>query len=275
MKTMISTVLLSLGSALAFGQAPPVPFEMGSGLQIGYSRQTFKMRDEQASPMLYVANLNGVRLGYTRQTIKNQWRLGVQAGLGDLVAPSLGIRPFKFTPDQAQPLWLVPTLYRGQLDLEFRRRVGKNASRTTWLGVGLHETIGYADGLALSTWAFNSADLRVLYQTRLRLGERHTLVADASLPVLAAVSRLPYSNVVSEPGRSEVATFFGGTRWATLNRYLNPELGVSYRVELSHRLAFGAGYRYNYLRYPEPRLIRTADHAVSASVLYKFQPQFR
>ncbi len=274
MKTIISTALLSLGSAWAFGQTPTDP-KMGSELQIGYGRQTFKMRDVQASPMMYVANLNGVRLGYTRQTLRNQWRFNLQAGLGDLVAPSLGIRPFKFAPDQEQPLWLVPTLYRGQLNLEYRQRIAYTGNRTTWVGVGLHETIGYADGLALSTWAFNSAALRVLYQTQLRLGKRHTLVGDAALPVLVAVSRMPYSNVVSEPRRSEVATFFGNTRWATLNRYLNPEVSLSYRFELSHRVAFGVGYRYNYLHYPEPRLIRTADHAVSASVLYKFQPQFR
>ena len=256
---------------MAFAQTPPVPFYMGSELQIGYGRQTFKMRDLLASPMLYVASLNGVRLGYTRQTLRNQWRVGVQAGLGDFIAPGLGIRPIKFVPEQEQPLWLVPTLYRGQLELEYRRRIHQTASRTTWLGVGLHETIGYSDGLALGTWAFNSATLGVLYQTRLRLSERHTLVADASLPVLAAVTRMPYSNVVSEPNRSEVATFFGGTRWTTVNRYLNPELGVSYRFELSHRVAFGAGYRYSWMRYPEPQLIRTANHAVSASISYKFQ----
>ena len=232
------------------------------------------MRDVQASPMLYVANLNGVRLVYSRQTLKNQWRVSVQAGVGDFIAPGLGIRPIKFVPEQEQPLWLAPTLYRGQLELDYRRLIHQTANRTTFMGVGLHETVGYSDGLALGTWAFNSATLRVLYQTRLRLGERHTLVADASLPVLAAVSRMPYSNVVSKPNRSDVATFFSGTRWVTLNHFINPELGVSYRFELNRRVAFSAGYRYNWMRYPEPQLIRTADHTVNASILYKFQRQY-
>jgi hypothetical protein len=274
MKTTISTVLLSLGSTLAFGQAPRVP-AMVSELQIGYNRETLKLRDLQASPMLYVANLNGVGLSYSRLTRKNHWRVGVQAGLGDLIAPNLGIRSFKVAPQQEQPLWLVPTLYRGQLELDYRRRIRQTGNRTTWLGLGLQETIGYADGLALSTWAFNSAALRLTYQTRLRLGERHTLVADAALPVLAAVTRMPYSNVVSEPGRSEVATFFGGTRWATLNGFFNPEIGVSYYFDLSRRVAFGSTYRYQYLRYAQPRMLRTADHTFHASIVYKFQQQFR
>jgi len=274
MKTLISAALLSLGSALTFGQTLSKP-ALVSELQMDFGRQTFKMRDLQASPMLYVANLNGVRLAYSRLTTRNQWQFGLQAGTGSFIPPSLGIRAFTFSPEQEQPLWLAPTLYRGHLDLNYRRLIHRTANRTTWLGVGLHETVGYSDGLALSTWAFNNASLRVLYQSQLQLGNRHTLIADASLPVLAAVTRMPYSNVVSGPNRSEAALFFSGTRWATLNRFVNPELGLSYRFELSRRLSLGANYRYSWMRYTEPRLIRTSDHALSGSIIYKFQQQYR
>lgn len=273
MKTFFFTALLVLGGTLAFAQTPgkPAPF---SELEIGYQRETFKMRDLQASPMRYYANLNGLCLQYNRLTLKNQWHVGIRARVGDLVAPGLGIRGFKFSPEQEQPLWLVPTLYRGQLTLDYLRSLRTTARRSTWLGLGLYETMGYADGLALSTWAFNSAELRVLYQTRLTLGQRHTLNAGAALPVLAAVSRMPYSNVVSEPNRSEVASFFGGTRWATLNRYLSPEVKLDYRFVLNRRIAFGLGYRYQWMRYPEPRTIRTADHTLHASLLYQFQKRY-
>ncbi len=273
MKIFLSTALLVLGGTLAFAQTPAKP-ATSSELEIGYQRETFKMRDLQASPMRYYANLNGVRLQYNRLTPRNQWHVGIQAGIGDLVAPGLGIRGFKFSPEQEQPLWLAPTLYRGQLTLDYLRALRSTARRSTWLGVGLHETMGYADGLALSTWAFNSAELRVLYQTRLTLGQRHTLTTGAALPILAAVSRMPYSNVVSEPKRSEVASFFGGTRWATLNSYLSPEIKLDYRFALSRRIAFGVGYRYQWMRYPEPRTIRTADHTLHASLLYQFQKRY-
>jgi len=273
MKTFLSTVLLVLGGTLAFAQTTqkPAPF---SELVIGYQRETFKMRDLQASPMRYYANLNGLRIQYNRLTLKNQWQVGIKVGAGDLIAPGLGIRGFKFSPEQEQPLWLIPTLYRGQLALDYLRAFRTTAHRSTGLGVGLHETMGYADGLALGTWAFNSAELRVLYLTRLTLGQRHTLTAGASLPVLAAVSRMPYSNVVSEPNRSEVASFFGGTRWATLNSYLNPAVKLDYNFALSRRIGFGVGYRYQWMRYPEPRTIRTADHTLHVSLLYQFQKRY-
>ncbi|GAB3794793.1 hypothetical protein GCM10028819_09600 [Spirosoma humi] len=272
MKTMLSTAVLSLGSALTFAQISPSLSNRGSELQIGYSRQTFKMRDLGASPMLYVANLDGVHVSYTRLTQQNQWQARVQVGLGDLIPPGLGIRSVKFAQEQAQPLWLVPTLYRGQLELNYRRRIGHTGNRTSWLGVGLHELIGYADGLALNTWAFNSAALRLTYQKRLLIGKRHTLIIDAALPMLGALSRMPYSNVVSEPNRTEIRSFFRGTRLTTLNRYINPEVEVNYHFAFSRHVGFGIGYRYNYLYYTNPQLIRTADHSFQASIVYKCQP---
>ena len=271
MKRMISTALLSVGSLFAVAQTPRTVSE----LQIGYVRETFHLRDLQASPMHYVASLNGGRVAYTRQTTKNQWRISLQAGLADFIAPTLGIRGIKFSPEQEQPLWLVPTLYRGNLDLEYRRVIRQTANRTTRLGVGLHDTFGYADGLALNTWTINTAALSALYQTRFQVGKKHAVEVNASLPVLAAVSRMPYSNVVSKPNRSDVATFFDGTRLATVNRFLNPQVGVGYRFDFSPRLALRADYRYNWMRYSEPREIRTATHTASFAVVYKFQRQIR
>jgi hypothetical protein len=158
---------------------------------VDFGRQTFKMRDLQASPMLYVANLNGVRLAYSRLTTRNQWQFGLQAGTGSFIPPSLGIRAFTFSPEQEQPLWLAPTLYRGHLDLNYRRLIHRTANRTTWLGVGLPRNRWLLRWAGFKYLGLNNASLRVLYQSQLQLGNRHTLIADASLPVLAAVTRCP------------------------------------------------------------------------------------
>ncbi|MBD0254377.1 MAG: hypothetical protein ICV83_01555 [Cytophagales bacterium] len=274
MKALLTTALLLAGSLLAHAQ-PAGPAQPGSALQVGYVRELFKARDLQASPVLYIANLNGLRLSYTRVTARNQWHAGVQAGRGAYIAPALGIRSFKFSPDQATPLRLAPTLYRGSIELAYRRNVRQKAHRTTWVGLGVHDVIGYADGVAMSTWAMHSLAAQLLYQERLTLSRKHTLVADASLPVLAAVSRMPYGNVVSEPGRSNTSAFLGGTRLASPLRFLNPQVGLAYRFECTARLAFRVSYQYSWMRYPEPRVIRSASHTVAASLMYKFQMQHR
>ena len=274
MKALLTTAWLLVGSLLA--QAQPTPASQpGSELQLSYVRELFKARDLNASPMLYIANLNGLRLSYTRVTAKNQWHAGIQAGRGAYIAPALGIRSFKFSPDQSTPLWLAPTLYRGRLELAYQRNVRQRGNRVTWLGFVVHDVIGYADGVALSTWAFHSMTAQLLYQERLVLFKKHTLIADASLPLLAAVSRMPYSNVVSEPGRGNASAFLGRTRLASPFRFLNPQVGLAYRLDFTPRLAFRASYQYSWMRYPEPRVIRTASHTAVASLVYKFQMKHR
>jgi hypothetical protein len=195
--------------------------------------------------------------------------------VGQYIAPALGIRSFTFSPDQAEPLRLAPTLYRAGVELAYRRNVRQRGDRSTWLGLGVSDAIGYADGVAMSTWAFHTLSGELLYQERFTLFNKHTLVADASLPLLAAVSRMPYSNVVSEPGRGNAAAFLGGTRLASPVRFLNPRVGLAYQFDFSPRLAFRASYAYSWMRYPEPRVIRTASHAGTASLAYKFQMQHR
>jgi hypothetical protein len=280
MKNLLTTVWLSLGCFVAFAQAPEIPFTQQtprpvSEFQIGYNRETYKMRDLQASPMLYVANLNGIRVAYSRLMTKNQWRIVAQAGLGDFIAPGLGIRSIKFSSGQDQPLWVVPTLYSGQVELEYRRLIQRTTDRTSWLGLGIHEKFGYADGLVLSTWALNTAALSVLYRTQLTLGRKHSLSAEFSLPLIAFIGRMPYSNVISEPNRSNASSFLGGSQWATVNRFLNPQVGIGYRFELSQRVAFQSDYQYNWLRYTEPQLIRSASHRATLSIIYKCQWQTR
>ena len=274
MKALLTTALLLAGILLAHAQPAGSP-EPGSELQVGYLRELFKARDLNASPMLYIANLNGLRLSYTRVTARNQWHAGIQAGRGAYVAPALGIRSFKFSPDQTTPLRLAPTLYRGSIELAYRRKVRQKGNRTTWAGLGVHDVIGYADGVALSTWAIHWMAAQFLYQERFTLFKKHTLVADASLPLLAAVSRMPYGNVVSEPGRSNASAFLGGTRLAFPLRFLNPQVGLAYQLDFTPRLAFRASYQYSWMRYPEPRVIRAASHTAAVTLVYKFQMQHR
>jgi hypothetical protein len=274
MKALITAAWLLGGSLFAAAQPGGQP-QPGAELQAGYVRGLFKARDLHASPMLYLANLDGFRVAYSRITPRNHWHAALEAGVGQYIAPALGIRSFKFSPTQAEPLRLAPTLYRGSLELAYRRNVRQRGNRSAWLGLGVYDAVGYADGVSMSTWAFHSLSGELLYRERFTLARKHTLVADASLPLVAAVSRMPYSNVVSEPGRGNAAAFLGGTRLASPVRFLNPRVGLAYQLDFSPRLAFRASYAYSWLRYPEPRVIRTASHAGAASLVYKFQMQHR
>lgn len=269
MKIIITAALLLAVNLFAFSQASQ-HLKPGGELHAGYFRQTFKMRDLQVSPMMYVANLHGVSLSYARLTPRNQWMAETKVGMADLIAPKLGIRMFKFTEDQSQPLLLVPRLYRAELFLTYRRLLAKKAYRSSWAGISIQETFNYADGLAMTTWVMNTAALSLSYQTYFHLNSHHTIMGEAALPVLTLVSRLPYSNVISTPEQSNSAAFLNGSRLETLSRYLNPQISTSYRFTPSKRVAIQAQYRYNWLQYTEPRLIRSSSHTGILSFIYQF-----
>lgn len=269
MKTIITAALLLAWHLLAIS---PLKAQSVAGeeIHLGYVRDYIKFRDKQVSPMLYVTNLNALKIGYGRITAKNQWLATISAGTGRLIAPSLGIRQLKFSEDQAEPLYLVPTLYTGELSLTYRRKLVSKAIQTSWAGLQVRETFNYADGLALTTWVVNALALDFTYQTQLQLNASNQIVAEASLPVLTAVSRLPYSNAISRPETSNASAFLKNTSLASLNKFLNPGLTFKYRFSISQRLAVQASYSYQWLHYPEPRLIRSSSHAGSLSFIYQY-----
>ena len=274
MKSLFSTVLLSAWGLIAFGQSARPTGEVA----VGYVRETFKMRDEQVSPLLYVANLNGVRVGYAQRWSRHQLRIAAQGTLGDFVAPGVGIRSVNFTPQSpdAQAVTLLPPkLYQASFEADYlfrihqRSRGGLIRGASAW-GVGFNDNLHYADGVALTTWAMNTASFSLLYQTYRQWGTRHRLTLDASLPLLSAISRIPYANVISEPDRSNVEAFFETTPRLSFTRLINPRLSLAYRLAISPRVALQASYRFGWLRYPDPQLIRTASHSGQCSIVYNF-----
>jgi hypothetical protein len=268
MKILLTAALLLAMHLFAFSQAEQQILP-GEELHLGYFRQTFKMRDQQVSPMMYIANLNGLNLSYARTTRKNYWRTAITAGMADFIAPGLGIRHFQFS-ENGQPLTLVPTFYKGEIALTYRRKIRDKQYRSSWVGMHLQENFHYADGIAMTTWVMNTLVLHITYQIEIKLHENHHIVAGAYFPVLGAISRLPYSNVVSRPDMTNSKAFLKNTSFSGPLKYFNPQLEVAYRLGISKRLAMQAMYSYALMRYPEPRLIRSASHTGELSFIYQW-----
>jgi hypothetical protein len=272
MKVLITAALLMAMHLFAFSQSAS-QVVAGEELAIGYLRKTFKMRDLQVSPVMYVANVNGLSISYSRNTPRNQWQANIQAGTAGFISPSLGIRAFQFSDQQESPLLLVPTLYTGGLTFTYRRLLKSKEALSSWAGVRLQETFYYADGLAMTTWAMNTLAMSINHHTHFRLANRHHLMADVTLPVFSAVSRMPYSNVVSRPELSNSKAFLKNTNWAGPLGYMQPQVEIAYRLLISKRVAAQAVYRYSWMRYPEPRLIRAASHTGEFSIIYQWHFQ--
>lgn len=267
---LVSGILLSLSflSAYAQNQKP----NHGAELNVSYLRGSQKLHDLQASPMIYFTNYNGVNMSYSRITTKNLWDFEVEAKTGNMIAPKLGKRELQIE-EGGDSFLLVPSQYFGTIKAGYLRRIAINRRQEGLIGGFLRDEFYYADGLAMNTWAMNNVELSFRYVHHFSLGNKHRISGDFSFPIMAMVSKLPYSNVVSYPQKSQLSGFMKESELRTLNSFQHPELQLAYRYELSERSSLKIGYTTDWMHYNEPKPIKKSVHEVSAAWIYKFQFQ--
>ncbi|HSI77935.1 MAG TPA: hypothetical protein VK957_18695 [Lunatimonas sp.] len=266
---MLCTVMLCLGTLLAYGQQDNSVNHSAEG-SFGFVRGTNKLHDLQASPLQYFTNYNGIKGDYRRLTPKNHWYIGIEAGLGEMIAPSLGKREFRFE-EGGDSFYLVPTLYRGSVSAQYLRLIEDNDRQKSFLGARLKNSFSYADGLAMNIWAMNLTDVSVAYEYSRQFGNKHLFEANVSLPVLAYATRMPYSNVVSQPDKSQSGAFLEGGQWTWLGQYFYPDIEYAYQFSLSKKNAIRVTYRYRWLNYSQPIRIQMSDHQLGLAYVYKFK----
>lgn len=266
---IFSTILLCLGTNMALGQEKTNSFS-GKEVSIGYARGVNKLHDLQASPMHYYTIYQGIQGDFKKITTQEFLYVGLEGGFGEMVAPDLGRRQFRFEED-GEAFFLVPTQYRGKFTVQYHRALNKVDQNLHYLGFGFENSFFYADGLAMNIWAMNLAELSLHYKHLRRLGERHQLEFTAALPVISNVGRMPYSNVVSHPGRSQSAAFVDNSKWVSLGHYIHPDLSLRYQFLVSCRTGLQVVYRYRWLFYDQPKTIKMSDHQVALSWVYRLR----
>lgn len=271
MKTIQKIVLgllISLSFMSAFAQNQES--RHGAEFNISYLRGTQKLHDLMASPMIYYTTYNGLNLGYSRITNKNRWEFGVEAKTGNMISPKLGEREFQIE-EGGDSFILAPSQYFGEIRAGYQRKLTFNQQQEGFIGGLLRNEFYYADGLAMNTWALNNLELSLRYAHFLYLGKRHRISGDFSFPLIAMISRLPYSNVVSYPDKSQFSGFLKGTELSSIHSFQHPEIHLAYRYDLAKRSSLEVGYNTDWMHYDEPKTIKKSVHEVSATWIYKFQ----
>ncbi|MDX5477557.1 MAG: hypothetical protein LPJ98_03795 [Cyclobacteriaceae bacterium] len=266
---LLCTVMLCLGISLSFAQGDE-SLRHGAEASLGLVRGVNKLHDWQASPMQYFTNYNGLTGDYKRITKKNLWYFGFEAGLGDMLAPELGKRQFRIDEGD-ETFYLVPTLYKGELFAQFLRKISDQAVKSSYVGFKIQDSFFYADGLAMNIWTMNLLEVAAKYAYVRNFGKRHQVGANISLPIIASIARMPFSNVVSQPDKSQSRAFLAGAEWGFLGRYVHPEIGLNYQYQISKRNSIRFNYRYQWLSNDKPRSIRMSDHQIGLAYVYQFQ----
>ena len=270
---LLTGLLVSLSIGLLFAQDLKQ-----SQLNVSYQRHRLAFLDKQASPLIYQANLNGVSLGYEHSAPKSRSFLNFQANLGTAVPKGIGIREFTLSSSDfygettTNKLVHAPTIYLGQLEAGYLRQLKTEGSKSVFLGATLQNWITYADNIGFwSTMGINTASLNVAVGFEKEIGKKQKLKIGASFPVIAIVSRMPYSNVISDPELGNFKAFFKeGSQLTSLHQYQRLNLNATYRFRLSRHWQTGLGYNFILLRYTQPQSIRALNQGLNIQANYLF-----
>lgn len=173
------TILVPISAA----QEPP---NLGRRLSFVVGPLFLAQRDEKASPVRYSGAARFLEVGYTTRTSRRKVDLRVGGAVGTL--RSALTQPDGF-PRQSSGRWWA--------HLELSRAVGAPRSGTRWLVGGVMSANGtltfhyYASGGNNGGYAFFSTTLGPVVTVERARGERATLSARLSVPVLAVIAR-PY-----------------------------------------------------------------------------------
>lgn len=271
MKTTLKLVAgLCFALSIASARAQDTQEKPGAEFRISYLRGTQKLHDLQASPMIYYTTYNGLNLDYKRITEKNRWEFGLEAKTGNMIAPELGEREFQIE-EGGDSFVLIPSQYFGEIRVGYQRQVSSNSKSQGYLGGMIRDEFYYSDGLAMNTWSMNSLEFAARYSHFVELGKKHRIEGDVILPLVAFTARMPYSNVVSQPEKSQAKAFLEESEFASIGAYQHPEIQLSYRYHLSHRSGLEFRYSLDWLHYSEPRSIKKSNHEIALAWVYFFQ----
>ncbi|QNF32739.1 hypothetical protein HUW51_08345 [Adhaeribacter swui] len=249
-----------------------------SKLTLAYKRSSFHFLDKQASPNIYQANLNGVSIGYEHAGIKSRSFVNVQAQTGTALPKGLGARTYTFTSTNfsgettSSQFVHAPTLYLGQLEAGYLRKLRTGGTKEMFAGIVLQEWLGYSDNIGMwSTWANSFATLNAAVQYEKKLNAKQQIQFKGAMPVVALVSRLPYSNVISDPEHSNFRAFFKeGTNLAFIHEFQKISLGAAYQYRLGRHWQTGVAYDFQWLHAQNPQAITAYSHAAHLQCNYLF-----
>jgi hypothetical protein len=268
-KNTISRCLVLLLLSFSLGSLKAQELKR-SQLNISYQRSHLTFLDRQASPLIYESDLNGATMVYEHNASKSRSFLKLQANLGTALPKNIGLREFTLTNTNiygettTNILVHAPTVYTGQLEAGYLRRLKTGGSKSIFVGGTLQDWITYSDNIGFwSTMGINTASLNAAIQLEKAVTNRQQLKIGASFPVAAIVSRMPYSNSISDPERGNFKAFFAeGSRLVFLNQLQRVSFGAAYQYQFSCHWGTGVAYDFYWLHYTQPRPVYAFNHSL-------------
>jgi hypothetical protein len=278
MKFKVIVTLLLLAQVLRAQERhlpqPWMPLENRIGLAIGIGKVTY--RDKNISPLVYQSPAKNVRLFYALESNHLLFSFDFDVKVGRLFPKHYRNRTMFFHEydykgkDEEKKFPAGGSFLGGRVSLAAYYKIESTQHSTfrTAAGVRISNTLFYPQGWT-SAGIFNALSIAPEGAAQHRVDGHHDFTIHAGLPVATLLTRLPYHNTVSAPGKSLSGGFLSNTRWTGLSGYIAPSLGVAYRYQADQH--WGAGLQYDLQGYiiRRPQTMKACTQSFLPNVYYQ------
>lgn len=245
------------------------------GLALGYSR--LAVLDRRASDLTYVGHTPSFGVSWDWRRGGNIAAVRLHAGIGPYFARDAPHRPFTILDTNLHGTEALPADVRGRviqvgLSISYLRRLIRPAPARTGLALGatVSEDLTYAQGF-VTPGTLAVAALAPTLALERPFGRRTSVTLGVRVPVVAAVTRMPYHGTVSLPGTGLVGGFFRqGTEVKSLGRFVQVDVHAEVQRLFGRRWLLGLRYEAVMTRDRDWLPLRSVQHTLLAHVALAF-----
>ncbi len=277
MKTTWITLLVccTILNAMAQDQLTTNPTTYEIGVSLGLNQ--WQILDRNTSPLAYRALQTDVGLHFKYFQNHSMMRIGFRGALGHVRPANIPDRDVYFQEkDENGEQKTVAVPANGNL-LSFRMDIGyqyilnpNDLQNRFGLGLTISDELYNPSGFT-RPGLMNIASLNPSMYYEHEFSPAHRVHVNASAPIFAFVTRMPYDNTVSLPGKSPIAGLFSkGTNFSSWANYQAFELGLGYKGRISDNINAGIDYVYQWKSIAQPKPLKMQNNLLLASFLYEF-----
>lgn len=229
-------------------------------IEAGY--QNFRTLDQNASPLLYVANNGSLGFRYEKINPGHKWDLSVSVSLGSMQSKRFGQRSIDFYTEydihgmrDTFQYVLNPglSLVRAGVEYSYKYSFGDRL----FLGAALTDRFYYG-GMGADTWFLNQLILSPQLEYRWQISPAGRITGQLSIPVLSYLLRQNYTLDPSLPVPSYLRMYLEtGSLLTSLNRHQQVDMRLHYsrRINSGHELGLSYSFTwFNVANYEERSL---------------------
>jgi hypothetical protein len=252
-----------------------MPLESRIGLALGLGSVTYL--DTNTSPLIYSSRPKYVRLFYNLESNEILFTADIDFRLGGNSPKYPGARTLFFREEdykgktEDKKFDAGGTFLAGRVSMGFFYKIPSTQESTFKVAVGVRATdeMFYPQGWT-SGGIFNALGLAPEAVTQHRADAKSSFTASVRIPVVALVTRLPYDNTVSRPGRTVLGGFFENTEWSWPDKFIAPSASMGYNFQISDRWGAGLNYEFTWYNIKRPQTMKAVSHTFQGIFHHQF-----